>query len=494
MVLRELVAILANKDVKGSADVEVTGLAYHTSAVKPGYLFACWRGSHYDGHDFAAEAVKRGAKVILAEAGLDLPAPVTQVLVPDSRRALALLAAQFWGHPSRLMRVVGVTGTNGKTTTTHLIRHILSRNGHRVGLLGTVRNVVCDRELPVHHTTPESVDVMPLMAQMVECGSSYCVMEVSSHALAQGRVAGCEFAVAVMTNVTQDHLDFHGTFTQYLEAKARLFSALATGYLGQPRGKKLGVVNADDPSWGRFAEEARRGGVGVFTYAVDSPADLVAGEVKIGATATHFLARSGGTEAPVRIPLVGRFNVYNSLAALAVAVGEGIPLAVAARALGDAPQVPGRFDLVDRGQDFTVVVDYAHTPDGLENVLRTAREITHGRVILVFGCGGDRDRTKRPIMGKLAGELSDLAVVTSDNPRTEDPGQIIKDIEGGMGEGCSYRVEPDRRRAIGLALAEAQAGDLVLIAGKGHETYQIIGERTLPFDDREVVRELLGRR
>lgn len=495
MTLRELLAILPEKDLRGNPDTEITGLAYHSGAVRPGFLFACWRGQKYDGHDFAPEAVRRGARALLVERGLELNGEVAQVLVPSSRRALALLAAQFWGHPSRKLRLVGVTGTNGKTTTTYLIRHILAACGHRVGLVGTVANVVCERELPVERTTPESVDILPLLARMAECGSTYCAMEVSSHALHQERVSGCEFAVAVFTNLTQDHLDYHPSLADYLEAKLRLFRMLGTGYLGGTVGKKLAVINTDDGSAGRFLEEARRAGAGVVSYGLHGGADVTAGDVRVTAHNTSFLARTPAGEAPVTLPLIGRFNVYNALAALAVAVGEGVPLAVAVQALARAPQVPGRFERVAEARDFTVIVDYAHTPDGLRNVLETARGITRGRVIVVFGCGGDRDRGKRPIMGRIARELADLPVLTSDNPRTEDPHAIISEIEEGVrAPGHRYLVEPDRRRAIALALAEAQPGDLVLIAGKGHETYQVIGDRTLPFDDRQVVRELLAGR
>ncbi|MEW6547383.1 MAG: UDP-N-acetylmuramoyl-L-alanyl-D-glutamate--2,6-diaminopimelate ligase [Bacillota bacterium] len=495
MTLRELIKILPEKDLRGDPDTEITGLAYHAGAVRPGFLFACWRGLKWDGHDFAPEAVRRGARALLVERRLELDADVAQVLVPSSRRALALLAAVFWGHPSRRLRLVGVTGTNGKTTTTHLVRHILACCGHRVGLVGTVRNVVCDRELPVERTTPESVDIMSLLGQMTACGSTYCVMEVSSHALDQERVAGCEFAVAVFTNLTQDHLDYHPTFEDYLQAKLRLFRSLGVGYLGDTVGKKLAVVNADDASSYRFVEEARRAGAGVVSYALRNPADMTAEDVRMTAEGTSFLARTPAGEAHVTLPLVGRFNVYNALAAVAVAIGEGVPLALAVRALAEAPQVPGRFERIKEARDFSVIVDYAHTPDGLRNVLETAREITQGRVIAVFGCGGDRDRGKRPIMGRIARELADLTVITSDNPRSEDPRAIIREIEEGVrAPGYQYLVEPDRRRAIALALAEAKPGDLVLIAGKGHETYQIIGDRTLPFDDRQVARELLAGR
>lgn len=495
MELGELIRVLPEKDLRGDPAVEITGLAYHSGSVRPGFLFACWRGLKFDGHDFAPEAVRRGARALLVERVLDVPGNVAQVLVPSARRALALVAAAFWGHPSRRLRLVGVTGTNGKTTTTHLIRHILTACGHRVGLVGTVRNVVCDRELPVERTTPESVDIMALLAQMVECGTTYCSMEVSSHALDQGRVAGCDFAVAVFTNITQDHLDYHPTFAHYLEAKLGLFRGLGRGYLGESVGKKLAVINTDDAYSSRFVEEARRAGAGVISYGLQRPADVTAVQVRMTAEGTSFLVRTPAGEAPVTVPLVGRFNVYNALAALAVAVGEGVPLALAVRALAEAPQVPGRFERIREARDFSVIVDYAHTPDGLRNVLETAREITRGRVILVFGCGGDRDRSKRPVMGRIAGELADLTVITSDNPRSEDPEAIIREIEKGMADtGGRYLLEPDRRRAIALALDHAGPGDLVLVAGKGHETYQIIGDRTLPFDDRQVVRELLAGR
>ncbi|MCG8401715.1 MAG: UDP-N-acetylmuramoyl-L-alanyl-D-glutamate--2,6-diaminopimelate ligase, partial [Firmicutes bacterium] len=428
--------------------------------------------------------------VVLQE---DLPVPgdAVGVLAPDTRRLLSVLSARFYGHPARSMRMVGVTGTNGKTTTTNLIETIYRAHGVKTGLIGTIQNRIGSRLLPVEHTTPESADLQRLLAEMAGEGVRAVTMEVSSHALALHRVDQCEYDIAVFTNLTQDHLDFHGDMENYLAAKLLLFTGL--GRNTHKPGPKFAVVNADDPAADRVKAACS---VPVVTYGIERPADISARNVRITTRGVSFTADAGGQCVDLDLKLTARFNVYNALAALSAGVGDNIPLDTVKAALEEVPGVPGRFELVDRGQDFAVVVDYAHTPDGLENVLSTAREVAAGRVITVFGCGGDRDPTKRPGMGEIAARLSDLAVVTSDNPRTEDPHRIIEDILPGVRgvRDADYLVLSDRRQAIARAIQGAGPGDVVVIAGKGHENYQIVGERRLHFDDREEAAAVLTRR
>ncbi|RKO67459.1 UDP-N-acetylmuramoyl-L-alanyl-D-glutamate--2,6-diaminopimelate ligase [Desulfofundulus salinus] len=470
--------------VGGNQQVHISGIAYDSRQVQPGFLFVAVEGFTTDGHRYVEQAVSRGAVAVVVQKEIPLPSGIAYVRVPDTRLALALLAARFYGYPSRRLKLIGVTGTNGKTTTTHLLAAIYRAAGNKVGLIGTIANWIGDRVLPVAHTTPESLDLQKLLAEMVIEGVTVAVMEVSSHALALNRVAGCAFDAGVFTNITQDHLDFHRDMDDYLAAKTLLFRGL--GQDGKPA---LAVINADDPRAGRIVAETR---VPVFTYGLTAEAQVRAQEVKVTPRGVSFTVTSPWGEIPVSLKLTGYFNVYNALAAMTAAVAGGIPLPLAARALESVEGVPGRFELVDRGQDFTVVVDYAHTPDGLENILTTARAITPGRLITVFGCGGDRDPTKRPIMGEIAARLSDLPVITSDNPRTEDPMRIIAQVEEGVRRVRSnYRVVPDRREAIRFALGIAAPGDTVIIAGKGHENYQIIGTTKYPFDDRiEAIKAL----
>ncbi|MDK2784154.1 MAG: UDP-N-acetylmuramoyl-L-alanyl-D-glutamate--2,6-diaminopimelate ligase [Bacillota bacterium] len=492
--LRELIAatpVVRLEGLEPTADVTVTQIAYDSRCVEPGGLFVAIRGFRQDGHFFLPEALARGARAVVVDRPeVSVPPGIVKVVVPDSRQALPDLAAAFFGYPSRRLRVVGVTGTNGKTTTTFMSEAIFRAAGHKTGLIGTVENHVGDEVLPVERTTPESLDVEELFYRMTEAGVSHAVMEVSSHALELGRVKNIEFDVAVFTNLTQDHLDFHQTFDNYRRAKARLFEQL--GRPGAKTGPRTAVINADDPSGEamRCATSQR-----VLTYGVREPADIRAEDVDIQAQGVAFTLRTPNGTERIKLRFTGLFSVYNALAACGVGLAEGISLATIKTALEGLPGVPGRFELVQEGQDFAVIVDYAHTPDGLENILRTAKEFARGRIILVFGCGGDRDRTKRPIMGRLAVRYADLVFITSDNPRSEDPLAIIREIEAGAraeeGATGKYSLVPDRQEAIREALAAARPDDVVLIAGKGHETYQIIGDRILPFDDRQVAREFL---
>ncbi|MEW5946925.1 MAG: UDP-N-acetylmuramoyl-L-alanyl-D-glutamate--2,6-diaminopimelate ligase [bacterium] len=484
--LERLLAGVPHRVAKGDGNTAVGSLSYDSRECAGGCLFFCIAGFNVDGHDFVPEAVARGAKAIVAERDVAVPEGVTLALVEDSRRAMGLISAEFFGNPSRKLDVTGVTGTNGKTSVAFMVEAALRRAGRRTALMGTVENRIGGEVLPVKRTTPESLDTQSLMARMVESGCTHLSMEVSSHAVELHRIAGCRFSTGIFTNLTQDHLDFHRDFDSYREAKRRFFSEYLTA------GGQAAVLNADDPG---AAYVARGLECRVVTYGIESGgADVRAEGVACGASGIRFEVTGGGSRLGViESGLLGRFNVYNALALAAFAFARGIPFEAVAGVLADMPPVPGRFERIDAGQDFTVVVDYAHTPDGLENVLRSAREMCAGRLIVVFGAGGDRDRTKRPKMGAAAAALADVVIVTSDNPRSEDPGAIIRDVLAGMGAGREPVVEPDRFNAIREALRTAGGGDVVVIAGKGHETYQIFRDRTVYFDDRELARSILTR-
>jgi UDP-N-acetylmuramoyl-L-alanyl-D-glutamate--2,6-diaminopimelate ligase len=464
------------RDLMGDAapEVEVSSLAYRSDRAGPGALFFCVRGHVADGHDFAPDAVARGAAALVCERPLGLGVP--EVVVPDARAAMAPVAARFYGDPTAELRVVGITGTNGKTTTTFLVRTLLEAAGIRTGLLGTVISVIGGREEPVVRTTPEAVDLQAAFRRMLDMGDRACAMEVSSHALELDRTASVRFACRAFTNLTQDHLDFHPTMEDYFLAKRRLFDAP-----GAPS-----IVNADDEYGRRLTAEIE----GPITFAVRSEADFRAREVSFDRAGSSFRCETPAGTVAVRTPLPGLFNVENALAAIAIAVTLGAPLDVLAEALAGAARVPGRFEPVDEGQDFAVLVDYAHTPDSLVNVLRAARELADGRVHVVFGAGGDRDRSKRPLMGEAAVSGADRVIVTSDNPRSEDPEAIVDQILAGTGPGVEREL--DRRAAIARAVSTAEPGDVVVIAGKGHEQGQeFAGGRKEPFDDRKVASEAL---
>ncbi len=459
----------------GARDVEVTDLAYDNRAVRPGTLFFCVPGFTRDGHEYAADAVARGAVALVVQRPLRLEVP--EILVPSVREAMAHAAAAFYGDPSARLEVVGVTGTNGKTTTAFLVRALLEADRRQTGLLGTVKSVIGGVERPVVRTTPEAIDLQRTFREMLGAGDAACSMEVSSHALELHRADAIHFAAAIFTNLTQDHLDFHETMEDYFNAKRRLFVG------ARPRNA---VVNVDDPYGGRLAAELGD----AITFALDRDASYRALTVQTGLSGSRFTVRTPEAELELTSPLRGRFNVYNMLGALAAAHALGVPLDTAAAAIETAGQVPGRFEPVDEGQEFAVLVDYAHTPDSLDNVLTAARQLAENRVHVVFGCGGDRDRGKRPLMGAIARRLADRVIVTSDNPRSEDPEAIIEEILAGAGDDVERNV--DRRAAIAEAIAGAQRGDVVVIAGKGHEQGQeLAGGRTVPFDDVAVAREAL---
>jgi UDP-N-acetylmuramoyl-L-alanyl-D-glutamate--2,6-diaminopimelate ligase len=479
--------------LRGDGSVEIRDLAYDSRRVGSGTLFFCFPGERTDGHDFAAAAVEAGASALVVERPLGVEVPQAQV--EDARAAMAPIAAAFNGDPTSELGVVGITGTNGKTTTAFLVRHLLESSGHRCGLLGTVQQIVAGQVEEVERTTPEAIDLQRTFDRMLESGDEFCAMEVSSHALVLHRADAIQFAVKVFTNLSQDHLDFHADMEDYFEAKRLLFSGEGGAPIIELEGG-VSVINIDDPYGRRLADDLSCGSDGecVSYSAAGGQADLSARDVAFDASGSRFVCTTPEGEIEVRIPLPGDFNVSNALAALSVAHALGLDLHSAAAALVSAEQVPGRFESIDEGQPFAVVVDYAHTPDSLENVLGAARRITGGRLISVFGCGGDRDRDKRPLMGRAGAELSDLAVVTSDNPRSEDPRAIIKQIEAGISKEAPAEVvvEQDRRAAIALALERAGEGDTVVIAGKGHEQGQEFEDgRKIPFDDRDVAREEL---
>jgi UDP-N-acetylmuramoyl-L-alanyl-D-glutamate--2,6-diaminopimelate ligase len=460
-------------------DPEITGVAYDNRLVKPGTLFFCVPGYARDGHDFAPDALVRGAAALVVERELDLNAP--QLLVDSVREAMAPAAAALYADPTAALKVVGVTGTNGKTTTAFLTRELLQAGGRQTGLLGTVRSVVANTEHEVERTTPEAIDLQRTFREMVNGGDRACVLEVSSHALVLHRADAIHFDVGIFTNLTQDHLDFHPTMEDYFQAKRLLFVAGD----GRP-GAAASVINIDDPYGARLAEELDD----PTTFALHTDATYRAHGVHTGLHGTHFTVETPDGPLEIRSPLRGEFNVYNAVGALAAARTLGVPADTCVAGLASAGQVPGRFETVDEGQPFAVLVDYAHTPDSLENVLRAARGLTQHRLRVVFGCGGDRDRGKRPLMGEIARRLADDVIVTSDNPRSEDPDAIIAEVLEGSGHDVAH--DPDREAAIARALSQAQPGDVVVIAGKGHEQGQEFADgHKIPFDDVAVSRAIL---
>lgn len=489
MLLSELIKNITNARVVNNADADITGIAYDSRKVKPGFVFVAMAGGKFDGHDFITTALEAGAAAIIAEREVEtaINRGIPYVIAPNGRIAMGEISAPFYGHPSRDMKLIGVTGTSGKTTVTHLIQSIFNANGDKAGLVGTLGTRIGDELIETEHTTPESVDLQHVLAYMRDKGVKAVAMEASSHGLYQGRTLGCEFDCGIFTNIARDHLDFHKTLEAYLDAKMILFNT----YPEMSDKRFYAAVNADDPSAGKVIEAAKGE---VVTFGVEADADLTASNIEVSDRSVAFDMGWKGSTVPVKLPIGGFFNVYNALSAAAAALALGIDMDIIVRGLAAARKVPGRFESVDCGQDFGVIVDYAHTPDELENVLRTAKGLTEGRLIAVFGCGGDRDRGKRPIMGGIGAELADLVVVTSDNPRTEDPEFIISEVLAGISDEDKARVtvQADRKEGIREAISLARTGDLVVIAGKGHEDYQIFADRTIHFDDREVAREILS--
>ena len=494
MKLAELVEGVTGATVRGDPTTAIRGLAYHTRDVADGTLFFCVPGLTFDGHAFAARATAAGAAALVCER--DTGQPLTQVLVPSVRRALALMAARWYGDPSRELRTVGITGTNGKTTTAHLVAGVFAAAGLPAGLLGTVVNRIGGEDSPVELTTAESLDLQRMFRAMVAAGDRACALEVSSHALAQDRAVGIHFDAAVFTNLTRDHLDYHADLDDYFAAKRRLFLT-AEGH----KAADCAVVNVRDEYGCRLADDCRVAyGEGLWTFAVVDDADATSDaraldlDLRADASAFTLVVPRLGFEARITLRLAARFNVENALAAATAGLALGLSPTAVERGLAVSDGVPGRFEAVRAGQPFSVVIDYSHTPDSLQNALCAARAVTRGRVLAVFGCGGDRDRGKRPLMGDIGARLADRAFITSDNPRSEEPLAIIDEIVAGVPSERlrAVTLEPDRRAAIRLALDAAQEEDTVVIAGKGHEQGQIIGDQRIPFDDRRVAEELLA--
>ncbi|MCL5005471.1 MAG: UDP-N-acetylmuramoyl-L-alanyl-D-glutamate--2,6-diaminopimelate ligase [Acidobacteria bacterium] len=483
MKLGELLERVAPVETRADQETEVASLAYDSRRVKPGCFFFAIQGEKTDGHRFVAEAYRRGAVAVASEREAPEGLATRWVRVQRIRPVLAQAARRFYDYPDLRLRLVGITGTNGKTTTAYLLNSILQAAGTRTGMFGTIEYRLGDRVVPALNTTPESLDLMDYFNELAANGGKAAVMEVSSHALAQGRVWGLHFSAAVFTNLTRDHLDYHGDFEHYFAAKRRLFEGE-----GSPA-PELAVINIDDP-WGR--KLLRVANSRQITYGLGPGADISPKQYSQNPSGLFAKITTHGGEIEIASPLLGRANLMNILAATATAVGLGLSAENIQEGVRRLSAVPGRFQKIDEGQPFLVVVDYAHTDDALQNVLQAARDLTTRRLILVFGCGGERDRTKRPLMGEIAGRLSDLAILTSDNPRGEDPILIMSDVLVGLQKtGKPYVAEVDREAAIRRALEEARDGDAVLIAGKGHETYQILNDRTIPFDDREVARAVL---
>lgn len=473
----KLSQILKNVKVKNEyTDREVTDVTSDSRQVKEGFLFVCIKGASFDGHSVAQQMLDIGAVAVVCEYDLGVK---NQIIVDDTRKAYSPICASFFGNPADSLKLIGLTGTNGKTTTTFLIKQILENVGKKVGLIGTVQNMVGDEVYPAHYTTPDPHELQSLFRKMVDAGCEYCIMEVSSQALAQGRVEGIHFHIGAFTNLTQDHLDYHKTWENYFESKKLLFKAC-----------DCAVTNLDDEYGLKIVDGC---GCRVVTYGVDNmKADFVARNVGFSANGVRY-DLVGEKMGRVSCPIPGRFSVYNSLCATSVALTLGVDFTDVLEAISKSNGVKGRIEVVPTpNQNYTVIIDYAHSPDGLENIISSLKEIANGRVVTVFGCGGDRDRTKRPKMGKIAAELSDFCVVTSDNPRSENPSAIIEDILEGMKDTATpYEVVENRKEAIAWAMKNAQPNDIILLAGKGHETYQILPTGTIHFDEREAVAEVL---
>jgi UDP-N-acetylmuramoyl-L-alanyl-D-glutamate--2,6-diaminopimelate ligase len=472
MKLSELMKGLNLPDYK---DIEIAGITCDSRRVAEGWAFVCIRGGSADGHSYAAQAAKAGAALIVAEEDTGCS---SQIIVPSTRLAWAVICANWFKNPASRLKLIGVTGTNGKTSTTYMLKSLLEACGYRVGLIGTIQNMIGDRVLPASHTTPDPYDLHSLFALMVAEGCTHAIMEVSSHALAQERVSGLTFDSALFTNLTQDHLDYHKTMENYLESKKKLFKQC-----------NCAIVNLDDP----WTQKLIQGlDCPVISYsAYKDEADYTAKNIRPRPDGVDFELVGTGAIGRVRLPIPGMFSVYNALGAAAGGLSLGIPFDKVAQSFSQVRGIKGRAEIVPTGHDFTVVIDYAHTPDGLEKICKTLKECSRGRLVTLFGCGGDRDRTKRPLMGKVASTLSDFVIVTSDNPRTENPTAIIEDILKGIPEKSSYKMIENRVEAIHWAIKNAKPNDTILLAGKGHETYQILADGTIHLDEREIVQDAL---
>lgn len=468
----------------GAVDAEIKSLAFNTKDITPGSLFFCIVGMNVDGHDFAEEAISKGAVALVTCRDINISKDngVAIIRVKDTRKAMSILSAGFFGNPARKIHLIGITGTNGKTTSSFMMKSILEHTGVSTGILGTIYNKIGDHIVEAKRTTPESMDLQKLFGDMAEQGVHSCVMEVSSHSLELSRVYGVPFKVGIFTNLTQDHLDYHGTMENYFKAKLKLFDQC-----------EAGVFNLDDAYGKRAYQETTCGTKYSFGIDAGVECDVYADQITVTGEGSIFTLHIKDKSLPVSLSLPGKFNIYNALGCLTAALCQGIEAEEAVKGLMKLKNVPGRSEKINTTRGVTFVIDYAHSPDGIINILKTAREYTEGRLTIVFGCGGDRDRTKRSIMGRAAGSLADYCIVTSDNPRSEDPEAIIEEILPGVKEtGCKFSVFADRTRAIEHAVATAKSKDVVIIAGKGHETYQILKDKTIHYDEREILKELLG--
>lgn len=490
MTIEQLVSVLNNVEVKGDVNKEIEFITHDSRRVRKNTLFVCICGTRVDGNKFIPQAIEAGACAIMTEKDVEVPADITVIKVPNMREAMELAVPYFYDYPGKKMRMIGVTGTNGKTSSTYMLRDILRKTGYKVGVIGTIKIMIEDEEMPIHNTTPDVIDLQEILDKMYKQNIDYVVMEVSSHALDMNRIAGCEYDTAMFTNLTQDHLDYHKTMENYALAKAKLFDSLSAPNL--VKSNKNAVINLDDELGSKTMIEHTK--CNLITYGIKNDAVLKAENVEIKASGASFDVKYKDDCVHFDLKVTGMFNVYNILGVIGVALAEKISFDIIKETLEAFEAVAGRFELVRQGQDFSVIVDYAHTPDGLENVLKTAREIAKKRLIVVFGCGGDRDRTKRPIMGRIAAQLADVVIATSDNPRTEDPEFILSEVEAGVLpalHGNFHEKITDRKTAIFRAIELAQKDDIVLIAGKGHENYQILKTGTIHFDDKEVAIEAI---
>lgn len=486
MKLHSLLSCLPQYNELHKENPDITSIEMDSREVVEGSLFVCIKGFTVDGHDFVQQAVDNGAVAIAAEkeVGVDVPT----IVVNNTNRALAVLSDYFYGHPTHQLELIGVTGTNGKTTVTHMLEHIFRNDGKKTGMVGTIQNKIGDESFPVKNTTPESVALQKLFRKMVDQGVENVAMEVSSHALDLGRVRGCDFDIAVFTNLSQDHLDYHKTMEEYARAKGLLFSQLGNKY--NHNAPKYAVINQDDELSDYYQKVTS---AHVLTYGIENKSDVMASNIQMDSSGTSYRLSTPKGQVDIKMKLVGRFSVYNTLAAAAAALASNVSLSVIQDSIKTLEGVPGRFELVDEGQAYTVIVDYAHTPDSLENVLQTVKQFAKGLTYVVVGCGGDRDRTKRPLMAQVACKYADHAIFTSDNPRTESPEEILKDMEKGV-EQDTFTTIIDRKKAIAHVISKANAEDVILIAGKGHETYQEINNKRFDFDDRLMARMAIRER
>lgn len=473
-------------EVVGRKDISIKGVALHSGQVQEGFLFIAIRGEKSDGHTYIDDAVKRGAVAVVCETFPESSAKTT-IIVKDSRIAASKVAANFYGHPSRKLRTVGITGTNGKTTVAYLCRNILASAGEKTGLIGTIEYIINGRTIPAERTTPDSVLIQSLLREMADDNCKAVTMEVSSHSLVQHRVDDVEFDAGIFTNLTRDHLDYHKTMEEYLNAKVLLFRKLVENK--SKNFAKTAIINVDDSA---SVEIIKNTGASIIRYGIDRECDVRASNIKLSTTGSTFNIKFPDTEVRTKTSLIGRHNIYNILASAGMAISQGIPIEAIIKGIEKTNHVSGRLQFIPNKLGISVVVDYAHTDDALKNVIGALREFTKGRIIVVFGCGGDRDPGKRPKMGRVVGELSDMAIVTSDNPRSEDPEKIIKQVSSGIPEGFEYIEIIDRKEAIRRAIEIAERDDTVLIAGKGHETYQQFKNNIVIFDDREVAAEIIS--